>query len=679
VFVFPPTLAPPPPFPLVLTTAVQSAFVAPGVRRATYRLTTSSGSLVISVVSVDVSDPTVRLGAALAADRLISPGETVSSMASRTGAVAGVNADYFDIGQTNQPLGIVVRGGALVRTPSKRIALEVTRDRTVRFASFRFSGTVAYGATQIPLTGVDEWPPQGGATVLEPAYGAVKPMAGVLLATLTPLGDASVLDGDYRIDAIGEVRNALPPPQGLMLGLGPAALRLAPPPALGATVTISSALDPPLGGLATAVGGGPLLVQNGVAYEDPNAPAPEERNRRFPVSGAATTPGGALLLIAVDGRQPAESIGLTRPEFGALMLGLGASDGMAFDSGGSATLVARILGDDRASLLNTPSDGVERPVADGLFVYSDAPIGVDPHLVVRPETFEALPGAPIALRAAIVDDAGHRLRNADVAPLRAASDAGPHTVAIAERAGGLSATVSYRTVARLTRLEIESQTPIATPGGTLRVYARGYDRDEEPVYLGPVDWSASEGAITTDGVYRAPAHDATVTARAGGMTASLVVHVGSHAQPLNIFSAPTSWQFATYPAGAAGAVSFPSNGAQMELAYDLSGPARAAYANGSFLLPGTPLGFSLDVRGDGSDVGLRAAFINRYGERRALTLAKAVDWTGWRRLEITLPPDLNPPVRLVSIYAVGSLGGAPLRVAGSIGFRNPAVTIAGTP
>jgi len=49
-------------------------------------------------------------------------------MALRTHAVAGINADYFDIGQTNQPLGIVVRDGALLRTPSRRVALDVDRD-----------------------------------------------------------------------------------------------------------------------------------------------------------------------------------------------------------------------------------------------------------------------------------------------------------------------------------------------------------------------------------------------------------------------------------------------------------------------------------------------------------------------------------------------------------------------
>ena len=44
-------------------------------------------------------------------------------------------------------------------------------------------------------------------------------------------------------------------------------------------------------------------------------------------------PDGTVLLAAVDGRLPAASIGVTRPEFAALFIGLGAGDAMAFDSG----------------------------------------------------------------------------------------------------------------------------------------------------------------------------------------------------------------------------------------------------------------------------------------------------------------------------------------------------------
>ena len=62
-------------------------------------------------------------------------------------------------------------------------------------------------------------------------------------------------------------------------------------------------------------------------------------------------------------------------------------------------------------------------------------------------------------------------------------------------------------------------------------------------------------------------------------------------------------------------------------------------------LPDEPVRLSLDVYGDGNGVPLRASFVNRYGEKVALTLAKSVDWNGWRRITVALPPDLNPPVR----------------------------------
>src|ERR1700686_3752450 len=237
MFVFPATLAPPPPFPLVITSTLHAAFVGPGVRGAGYRLTPLGGPLLIPVVAVDPIEPTVRFGVVLAADRLISAGEATSSMALRTGAVAGVNADYYDIGQTNQPLGIVVQNAALIRAPSKRIALEVLRDKTVRFTRFRFSGTVTYGSASVPLSSVDEWPPQGGASFLTPAYGTLKPIPGVRVASLAPRRVGSAIDGTYRGDAIGEL-NSPTPVHGPLLAFGPAALGLAPPTAAGDSLEV---------------------------------------------------------------------------------------------------------------------------------------------------------------------------------------------------------------------------------------------------------------------------------------------------------------------------------------------------------------------------------------------------------------------------------------------------------
>lgn len=652
----PAELAPPAPFPLIVSQWSAPEAVAPGIRRADYRLMTNAGPLVVHVVAIDPHDPTVRLGAVVARDRMISNGETVSSMAVRTGAVAGINADYFDIGNTNQPLNVVVRDGALLRTPSKRATIDIADGGPISIGYVSFSGSATYGAATVPLTGVNEWPPQGGAALLTPAYGALgAPAAGVIVAALQPLDAAPGMPGTYRVTAVGAP--PVGPVTGALLGFGPAAQKIAPPPQPGDTVSLAYATTPDAASLLAAVGGGPLLIAGGTPVTDPFSPAPEEANARFPVAGAAVEPDGTLLMIVVDGRKTAVSIGLTRAEFGALMRGFGATDGLAFDSGGSATLVARALGDAAATVVNDPSDGRERPVADGLFAYSDAPGGLHPHLVVRPASFTAFRGATVPLRAAIVDEAGHRIRAAEVVPLATDPAPGTHVAMVREAGGTLTAAVPYRIVDRVASIAIAPDRPNPARGMRVTFVASATDERGAPIVLGaeaPVRWTlGTQTATGARAVYDTERGDAPIAAVLGAARATTRVRVGDHTLPVPAYS-------------------------ETALAYDFTGPARAAYANAVIALPDEPVRLSIEVYGDASGVPLRAAFLNRYGEKAALTLAKAVDWTGWRRVTIAVPPELNPPIRLTSIYVVRSLGGAPVRTAGTLRFRALAVVVPGS-
>src|SRR5205807_1719846 len=75
-------LAPQPaaPFPRIITDAATLTEVAPGVGYGEYEMFTADGPLAVHVLAIDLSEPTVRLGAMLAQDRLISQGEVISSM-----------------------------------------------------------------------------------------------------------------------------------------------------------------------------------------------------------------------------------------------------------------------------------------------------------------------------------------------------------------------------------------------------------------------------------------------------------------------------------------------------------------------------------------------------------------------------------------------------------------------
>ncbi len=81
---------------------------------------------------------------------------------------------------------------------------------------------------------------------------------------------------------------------------------------------------------------------------------------------------GQLLLVVMDGRSESSS-GMTMKEMAKLFERLGAEDALNLDGGGSSIMVARQV-DGSLAVLNSPSDGHPRPVANGLEVtYRPAP------------------------------------------------------------------------------------------------------------------------------------------------------------------------------------------------------------------------------------------------------------------------------------------------------------------
>jgi exopolysaccharide biosynthesis protein len=78
--------------------------------------------------------------------------------------------------------------------------------------------------------------------------------------------------------------------------------------------------------------------------------------------------GQTLLLLVVDGRQAGWSVGATLPELAQLMLDAGAWNAVNLDGGGSTAMWHREPGAAAGRVLNRPSDGHVRPVANHLGV-----------------------------------------------------------------------------------------------------------------------------------------------------------------------------------------------------------------------------------------------------------------------------------------------------------------------
>ncbi len=121
------------------------------------------------------------------------------------------------------------------------------------------------------------------------------------------------------------------------------------------------------------VGGGPILLRNGkVALPHPKASQHSKfaaRNPRTVVGLDAS--GTKLTLLIVDGRKPGVASGMTFSELAAEMQRLGCTDAINLDGGGSSVMAVRDAKTGAMKILNQPTDGHERAVADVLGIVLD--------------------------------------------------------------------------------------------------------------------------------------------------------------------------------------------------------------------------------------------------------------------------------------------------------------------
>jgi hypothetical protein len=119
-------------------------------------------------------------------------------------------------------------------------------------------------------------------------------------------------------------------------------------------------------GTQGVLSGRPLLVRAGVAVPPPDCTDPIAIPcTRAPRTAAGVSADGHYLWLAVaDGWQQV-SLGVTAAELGAFLLARGAYMAVNLDGGGSATLAIA------TGVVNAPSDGVERAVANHLAIVHD--------------------------------------------------------------------------------------------------------------------------------------------------------------------------------------------------------------------------------------------------------------------------------------------------------------------
>lgn len=331
--------------------------------------TESTGPWEINLLRVDLKQVELRIVHAL--DEGVGL-ETTSSIASRYGATAAVNAGFFRTSDTyrGEPSGILAMNRKLISDPIEgRAAVGLIKSSAgteILFGHLKFFGYVESDLGRRCVIGGLNRPRGAGELIIyTPEFHRT---------TLTTPNGVEVIVRKNKITRIhdGKGSSVIPPGGFVISGSGRAREWVLSNLRAGSLVRFRSQLVPverektELWKRASyIVGGGPQLIKEGRVAIEPE----EERiaakfiSDRHPRTAIARLKDGRLLLATVDGRQPGRSVGMSLPELAGLLLEYGVLEAINLDGGGSTTMVVN------GKLVNSPSDPTgERPVSDAILI-----------------------------------------------------------------------------------------------------------------------------------------------------------------------------------------------------------------------------------------------------------------------------------------------------------------------
>lgn len=273
--------------------------------------------------------------------------------------LAAVNGDFFIIKvgpYQGDPQGLHIVDGQLVSAPAG-LSFWITPDGQPRIGNVASHLKVLEPSGLNWTFGLNQQRAADRAVLFTPAIGpSTRTTDGVELV-LEPAADGPTLPLKPGVDypvTLAKIRQHNTPlsPGTMVLSIGPKLWPTIPPLSEGSRMVLSIKTDPDLQNVQTAIAGHPVLVTAGKC--------PKHNDTTRHPRTALGWNDKSFFLVVVDGRQEKLSDGMTCDELAALMLELGCTEAMNLDGGGSSTLW---LG---GKVVNSPSDGRERRVANGL-------------------------------------------------------------------------------------------------------------------------------------------------------------------------------------------------------------------------------------------------------------------------------------------------------------------------
>lgn len=320
----------------------------------------------INLLRLDLTK--VRLDVVHAMDSAIGV-EKTSSMATRYGAFAAINAGFFRLDNSifaGDSAGVLMIDRMILSEPyENRVALFINNkspQTEVAINHFTNEHKIQIKKQEIAVSGLNRerkdneiiiFTPFFNRTTLTNAEGMeVIIKNNKIIQILNGKGSSEIPDDGFVISASGKGREELL--KYIKIGLKVKHLEITKSN-IGTTYFLAEDI----------VGGVPQLIKNGkieITWEQEKA-SKSFVETRHPRTAVAKLKDGKFLMVTVDGRS-LESVGMNLQELAKFLLEIGAVEAMNLDGGGSTTMFLD------GKVVNKPSDkDGERKVSDAILVF----------------------------------------------------------------------------------------------------------------------------------------------------------------------------------------------------------------------------------------------------------------------------------------------------------------------
>jgi exopolysaccharide biosynthesis protein/3',5'-cyclic AMP phosphodiesterase CpdA len=659
---------------VTLVTNNHTETIGDGVELTTFERFDARGWLNGEMMKVDLANGSVF--ADILHPGVVSKAEPLSETANRERAIAGVNGDFFDINGTKAPLGAEIQDGNLLKgaATGREKSAGVDANGIGQIADILLEGTMTFNESSHTLTSLNQYGIPANGIGLYSSFWGTASRSGVAGSSKT-VHEVRIRNGKI-VESRPRISDEQIAEDTLVLIGREAGAGILQQLNVGQEVAIQYAPKVSNGNpFKFAIGGNPVLVKDGEVQDvDNSVVAP-----RTAVGYSAD--GKQMYLVTVDGRQTS-SRGLTLYELGELMKEFGAEHALNLDGGGSSTMLARTPGENKVDIVNSPSDGIERAVPNGVGLFTEKGTGELFGLNVATKSEiensdRVFPGLTRKFSAKGFDNVYDPVQTGS-----ASWQAIPGDVGKLSDAGVFHASKSGKANIEAQNTHIKGSNPITVlgeleriesnvprlglaEGATSRFYIKGYDKNGYSAPIEPqdvnldYDTSVIDVNPNTDGSFsvltKLDEGSTLVKVTVKGKGAFLPVTVGLKTENVSTMETLPEWRFSSARGSGVIQTDEGRNGNGIKVNFDFSKSTGTRTANvhpvNPLFLPGEPQSIGLWVKGNGKGEWMSFTTKGSDGSNHYL-YGPYVTWTGWKKIEIPVPSGVKYPLELRTIGAI---------------------------